>query len=41
MFASLFVNICLVYAYYYPGNYVGGSEAAFESFGRMFSMFNT
>ncbi len=41
MFAALFVNVCLVYAYYYPGNYVGGSEAAFESFGRMFSMFNT
>ena len=41
MFAALMVNICLVYAYYYPGNYVGGSEAAFESFGRMFSMFNT
>ena len=41
MFACLFVNMGLVYAYYYPGNYVGGSEAAFENFGRMFSMFNT
>ena len=41
MFACLFINIGLVYSYYYPGNYVGGSEAAFENFGRMFSMFNT
>ncbi len=41
MFACLFINMGLVYSYYYPGNYVGGSEAAFESFGRMFSMFNT
>lgn len=41
MFAALFVNMCLVYSYYYPGNYVGGSEAAFENFGRMFSIFNT
>ena len=41
MFACLFVNMGLVYSYYYPGNYVGGSEAAFENFGRMFSMFNT
>ena len=41
MFACLFVNMGLVYAYWYPGAYVGGHEAAFESFGRMFSMFNT
>ncbi len=41
MFACVFVNMGLVYSYYYPGNYVGGSEAAFENFGRMFSMFNT
>ena len=41
MFAAIFVNLCLAYSYYYPGNYVGGAEAAFESFGRMFSMFNT
>lgn len=41
LFACLFVNMGLVYAYYYPGNYVGGSEAAFERFGRMFSIFNT
>ena len=41
MFACLFINMGLAYSYYYPGNYVGGSEAAFESFGRMFSMFNT
>lgn len=41
MFACLFINMGLVYSYYYPGNYVGGSEAAFENFGRMFSMFNT
>ena len=41
MFACLFVNIGLVYSYYYPGNYVGGAEAVFERFGRMFSIFNT
>ena len=41
MFACLFVNMGLVYSYWYPGNYVAGSEAAFERFGRMFSMFNT
>ena len=41
MFACLFVNMGLAYSYYYPGNYVGGSEAAFENFGRMFSVFNT
>lgn len=41
MFACLFINMGLVYAYWYPGNYVVGHEAAFESFGRMFSMFNT
>ena len=41
MFACLFINMGLAYSYYYPGNYVGGSEAAFENFGRMFSMFNT
>ena len=41
MFAAIFVNLCLAYSYYYPGNYVGGAEAAFENFGRMFSMFNT
>ncbi len=41
MFACIFINMGLVYSYYYPGNYVGGSEAAFENFGRMFSMFNT
>ncbi len=41
MFACVFINMGLVYSYYYPGNYVGGSEAAFENFGRMFSMFNT
>lgn len=41
MFACLFINMGLVYAYYYPGNYVADSEAAFENFGRMFSMFNT
>ena len=41
MFACLFVNMGLVYAYWYPGSYVSGHEAAFESFGRMFSMFNT
>ena len=41
MFASLFINMGLVYAYWYPGNYVAGAEAAFERFGRMFSMFNT
>lgn len=41
LFACLFINMGLVYAYWYPGNYVGGSEAAFEAFGRMFSMFNT
>ena len=41
LFACLFVNMGLVYAYWYPGNYVAGHEAAFESFGRMFSMFNT
>ena len=41
LFACLFVNMALVYSYYYPGNYVGGSEAAFERFGRMFSIFNT
>lgn len=41
MFACLFINMGLVYAYWYPGNYVAGSEAAFERFGRMFSMFNT
>ena len=41
MFLCVFVNMGLVYSYYYPGSYVGGSEAAFESFGRMFSIFNT
>ncbi|MBQ9679806.1 MAG: hypothetical protein IJV48_03870 [Ruminococcus sp.] len=41
MFACLFLNMGLVYAYWYPGNYVVGHEVAFESFGRMFSMFNT
>nr|WP_316621312.1 hypothetical protein [uncultured Ruminococcus sp.] len=41
MFACLFINMGLVYSYWYPGNYVGGHEAAFEKFGRMFSMFNT
>lgn len=41
MFACLFVNMGLVYAYWYPGNYVAGHEAAFERFGRMFSIFNT
>ena len=41
MFVCLFINMGLVYAYWYPGNYVVGHEAAFESFGRMFSMFNT
>ena len=41
MFACIFVNMGLVYSYYYPGNYVGGSEAKFESFGRMFGIFNT
>lgn len=41
MFACLFVNMGLAYSYWYPGNYVGGSEAAFENFGRMFSIFNT
>lgn len=41
LFACLFVNMGLVYAYWYPGNYVAGAEAAFESFGRMFSIFNT
>ena len=41
MFACLFINMGLVYAYWYPGSYVAGYEAAFERFGRMFSMFNT
>lgn len=41
MFACLFVNLGLVYGYWYPGNYVSGAETAFERFGRMFSMFNT
>ena len=41
MFACLFINMGLVYAYWYPGNYVSGCEANFERFGRMFSMFNT
>ena len=41
MFACLFVNMALVYSYWYPGAYVGGAETAFERFGRMFSMFNT
>ena len=41
MFACLFINMGLVYAYWYPGNYVAGHEAMFERFGRMFSMFNT
>ena len=42
MFACLFINMGLVYAYWYPGNYVNETAvAAFERFGRMFSMFNT
>ena len=41
MFACLFINMGLVYSYWYPGNYVKGHEAAFENFGRMFSIFNT
>ena len=41
MFACLFINMGLVYAYWYPGSYVAGAEASFERFGRMFSMFNT
>ncbi|MBQ3265641.1 MAG: hypothetical protein IJH07_07675 [Ruminococcus sp.] len=41
LFACLFINMGLVYAYWYPGNYVAGAEASFERFGRMFSMFNT
>ena len=41
LFACLFVNMGLVYSYWYPGNYVAGSEAAFERFGRMFGIFNT
>ncbi|WP_407385597.1 hypothetical protein [Ruminococcus sp.] len=41
LFACLFVNMGLVYAYWYPGPYTTGAETAFVSFGRMFSMFNT
>ena len=41
MFACVFINMGLVFAYWYPGSYVGGYEAMFERFGRMFSMFNT
>ena len=41
MFACLFINMGLVYAYWYPGSAAAGHEAAFERFGRMFSMFNT
>ncbi len=41
MFACLFINMGLVFAYWYPGSYIGGHEAMFERFGRMFSMFNT
>lgn len=41
MFACLFINMGLVFAYWYPGSYVTGHEAMFERFGRMFSMFNT
>lgn len=41
MFACVFINMGLVFAYWYPGSYVGGHEAMFERFGRMFSMFNT
>ena len=41
MFACLFINMGLVFAYWYPGSYVAGHEAMFERFGRMFSMFNT
>lgn len=41
MFACLFINMGLVYAYWYPGTYEPGAETAFVRFGRMFSMFNT
>lgn len=41
MFACVFINMGLVFAYWYPGSYVAGHEAMFERFGRMFSMFNT
>lgn len=41
MFACLFVNMGLVYAYWYPGDYLGAKAVWFERFGRMFSMFNT
>ncbi|WP_316631489.1 hypothetical protein [uncultured Ruminococcus sp.] len=41
MFACLFINMGLVFAYWYPGGYITGHEAMFERFGRMFSMFNT
>ena len=41
MFACVFINMGLVFAYWYPGSYVAGREAMFERFGRMFSMFNT
>ena len=41
MFASLAVNVALVYSYYCPGNYIAGYEAVFERFARMFGVFNT
>jgi hypothetical protein len=41
MFACIFINMGLVFSYRYPGPYVQGSEAKFENFARMFSMFNT